>query len=199
MKNGVEKEKSKEQLKIKKVALGIYLKTQKHLRERDNEMKRIISLLMSVILALSSMFTLASCNPQGNSKENAEEDSKIYLTLSNYEQYLNVSAKMYGKNGEWSSSAKDYYYEYVTTSVEISSTSPLVKFYNCSISVRVVGNYRRGLEYTNYSVDNTLVISLSLGGTGSNYRDTFVMFSNANNIVGKGYEVISVSGYVVVD
>ena len=161
-------------------------------------MKKIVSLLLAVILVLSSMLAFTSCSSEGKSKED-KEDSKIYLTLSNYEEYLKVGARMYGKNGNWNSLAKDYYYQYVTTSVEISSTSPLVKFYNCSISVRVVGNYYSGAASNgNYSVDETLKIQLSLGGTGSNYKDKYVTYSNANNIVGRGYEVVSVSGYVVV-
>ena len=159
-------------------------------------MKKLVSLLLVTVSIISFSFSFYSCSSTENKKQ---ENAKIYLTLYNYEQYLDVSARMYGKNGNWNSLAKDYYYQYVTTLVEISSTSPLVKFYNCSISVRVVGNYYSGGSYTNYSVDKTLEIPLSLGGTGSKYIDTYVTFSNANNIVGKGYEVVSVSGYVVVD
>ena len=47
--------------------------------------------------------------------------------------------------------------------------------------------------------DNTLKINLSIGGTGSDVEVTAPQYSYAYNIKGKGYEVVSVSGYVVVE
>lgn len=154
-------------------------------------MKKIISLLLATILLLSSLFALASCG-------GTEKESRINLTLSNYEVYLNVSAKLYGKNPHWNSLAGEYFYDYVTTSVEISPTTPLLKFYDCRISVRIVGSYYSGNSDMK-NVNETLEVSLSLAGNGSNYKDQRITFSNANNITGRGYEVVSVSGYVIVD
>lgn len=178
----------------KKVALGTYQKMQNHQTWKDNKMKKIISLLLATILALSSLFTLASCN----SKENSKENSKTYLTLSNYEQYLEVSAKYYGEDGDWNSIGKDYYYSKIISSASVSSTSSLAKFYDCSISIKITGKYKYGSDTRNTS--ETLVINLSLGGTGSAKKNTVTSYSNHYyNIQGIGYEVVSVSGYVIVN
>lgn len=156
-------------------------------------MKKTLSLLLAMLLVLSSMLTLASCG--------SKDDNKIYLTLENYEQYLNVSAKYYGEGATWSSLQRKYVYPQIVNSVSVASTSSFVKFYDCVIEVKIVGQY----SYT-YSKDydkttsETITITLSLGGTGSNSKTINTSLgSKAYDIVGRGYEVISVSGYVIVD
>ena len=159
-------------------------------------MKKTISLLLAVLLLLTSILSLASC---GSAKD--KKDNKIYLTLANYEQYLDVSARYYGDGATWSSLQKKYVYPQIVNSVSVTSTSSFVKFYDCVIEVKIVGQY----SYT-YSKDydkttsETIVITLSLGGTGSNSKTINTSLgSKAYDIVGRGYEVVSVSGYVIVD
>ena len=158
-------------------------------------MKKIFSLLLAMLLVLSSMLTLASCGSVDDS------DDRINLTLDNYEQYLNVSASYYGEGATWSSLQRKYVYPQIVNSVSVASTSSFVKFYDCVIEVEIVGQY----SYT-YSKDydkttsETITITLSLGGTGSNSKTINTSLgSKAYDIVGRGYEVISVSGYVIVD
>jgi len=158
-------------------------------------MKKTLSLLLAMLLVLSSMLALASC---GSGSDSNDEDNKIYLTLENYEQYLDVSAKYYGEDGVWNSLGKDYYYNKIISSASVSSTSPLVKFYNCSITIKITGQYEYGSDTKNTTAE--LKISLSLGGTGSAKEDTVTRYSNTlHDIKGIGYEVVSVSGYVIVD
>ncbi len=157
-------------------------------------MKKTISLLLAMLLLLTSMLSLASCG----SNNDSDNDNKIYLTLQNYEQYLDVSARYYGEDGRWSSLFSRYNYGSVVSSATVTSTSSFVKFYNCVIEVRIVGEY----YYTASSkktTDETIKVTLSIGGSGSGSKIENVYNDNAHDIKGKGYEVISVSGYVVVD
>ncbi len=159
-------------------------------------MKKTISLLLAAFLMFASIFSLFSCGSEGGSEGDSED--KIYLTLENYEQYLDVSAKYYGEDGVWNSLGKDYYYNKIISSASVSSTSPLVKFYNCSITIKITGQYEYGRDTRNTTAE--LEMSLSLGGTGSAKEDTVTSYSNSlHDIKGIGYEVVSVSGYVVVD
>lgn len=164
-------------------------------------MKKTLSLLLAMLLVLSSMLTLASCGSESGFNDDNKIDNKIYLTLENYEQYLDVNVRYYGENGRWSSLQSKYVYPQIVNSVSVTSTSSFVKFYGCSIKVRVVGQY----SYTyskdyDQTTDETIIVTLSLGGTGDDYKiiDTS-KGSDAYDILGLGYEVISVSGYVIVD
>ena len=157
-------------------------------------MKKTLSLFLAMLLVLSSMLTLASCG----SESGFNDDNKIYLSLENYEQYLNVSARYYGEDGRWSSLFSRYNYGSIVSSVTIASTSSFVKFYNCVIEVRIVGEY----YYTAYdkkTTDETIKVTLSIGGSGSGSKIENVLNDNAHDIKGMGYEVVSVSGYVIVD
>ena len=49
------------------------------------------------------------------------------------------------------------------------------------------------------TTDETVKVTLSIGGSGSGSKIENVYNDNAHDIRGKGYEVISVSGYVIVD
>ena len=130
-------------------------------------MKKTLSLFLAMLLVLSSVLALASCG-----SESGSNDNKIYLTLTNYEQYLDVSAKYYGENGRWSSIEKDYLYPQIKNSVSVTSTSSFVKFYNCVIEVKIVGQYTYILnKFCDKTTFETIKVTLSLGGTGSNSKN----------------------------
>ncbi len=164
-------------------------------------MKKTLSLLLAMLLVLSSMLALASCGSESGSNDDnksSNDDNKIYLSLENYEQYLDVSARYYGEDGRWSSLFSRYNYGRIVSSVTTASTSSFVKFYNCVIEVRIVGEY----YYTAYDkkrTDETIKVTLSIGGSGSGSKIENVHNGNAHDIKGMGYEVVSVSGYVIVD
>ena len=152
-------------------------------------MKKTISLLLVMLLLFTLMLNLASCG---------SNDNKIYLTLDNYEQYLEVSAKYYGEDADWNTLFYRYDYSSVVSSATVTSTSSFVKFYDCVIEVRIVGEY----YYTAHdkkTTDETIKVTLSIGGSGSGSKIENVHNDNAHDIKGRGYEVVSVSGYVIVD
>ena len=158
-------------------------------------MKKIISLLLALVLTLSLTLIFTSCDTSG------EDNSKINLTLDNFEQYLTVSAKMHGTDGWWNSSWSEYRYEYITTSVEIASVSPLIKFYNCSVTIRVEGTWQYKAESDIRNHSEVFEIPLNIGGSGSASND-WKYFDNCDdhkNITGKSYQIVTVSGYVVID
>ena len=155
-------------------------------------MKNKVCLLLTVMLILSSILAFAACG------DDEPDSNKIALTLNNYEQYISISARYYGEEARWSSMFSRYNYGYVVSSATISSTSSFVKFYDCIIEVRIVGEY----YYTHsdkLTTKEVLKISLSLGGTGSEKKVKTVSNGNAHDIKGIGYEVVSVKGYVVVE
>ncbi len=155
--------------------------------------------IIFLVLLFSFVLTFVSCASNGDSNDKiGSRDDRIELTLENYEQYIDVSARYYGEGGTWSSLFSRYDYKSVVSSATVTSTSTFVKFYNCSIKVRIVGEY----YYTASSkktTDETIEVSLSIGGSGRASKVENVSNANAHDIKGKGYEVVAVSGYVIVD
>lgn len=155
-------------------------------------MKKTICLLLVVLLTISTLLIFTSCvDDPDDSKTN---DNKIYLTLDNYDQYIKVSARFYGEGMHWNSFFSRYDYNYIVASAEISSTHPSIKFYGCKVEIKISGEYRTS---SLNQVNPVLEISLSLGGTGSDYKQYTA--GNGRDIKGHGYSVVSVSGYVIVE
>ena len=156
-------------------------------------MKRIISLLL--ILSMLLCFALTGCDSSGENKENKEDDNRIALTLDNYEQYLNVTAKYYGENGRYFNGL--YWYDDVVSYASVQSASTSLMFYDCVISVRIKGrhtNYR----FSTKDTDHTITISLNIGGSGSGYAIDAPGGGGAKDFTGLGYQVVDVLGYVVI-
>lgn len=159
-------------------------------------MKKVICVWLVVSILFSILFT--GCGSKPN-------ESKIELTLDNYEQYLNVSSRCYGEYGEWNSIDKHYTYQVVVSSADVTPTSPLLKFYDCTIEIEVFGMYQYDPDWLHHYVeytDHTITIPLSIGGSGSgtdSKRDSKWEEDGVHTIVCMGYQVKSISGYVVVD
>jgi hypothetical protein len=151
-------------------------------------MRKIICLLLALFMIFTSIFSLTSCG----------SNEKIYLTLENYEQYLDVSASYYGEDRIWSIQFSQYCYENIVNRATITSKLPSAKFYDCIIKVRVIGEY----YYTAYDKKTTyqiIKIPLNISGNGSDSKIENVYNENAHDIKNKGYEIVSVSGYIIVD
>ena len=156
--------------------------------------------LLCVLLIISMLFCVlfSGCDSKSN-------ESKIELTLDNYEQYLTVSSKCYGELGEWNSIDDHFTYQYVVSEAEVAATSPLLKFYDCKIEIEVFGMYQYDPDWLHHYVeytDHTITISLSIGGSGSDTestRDSKWEEDGIHSIVCMGHRVKSITGYVVVE
>ena len=145
--------------------------------------KKIITMMAVVLILVATMVTLTACGePSGNSNSN---DSKIQLTVSNCDQYLNVNTTC---RGTVAASLRGFY-EYVMSVATVSSTSPLIRFYSCKITVNIsVDIYYETIRLK--TVTNQLTVNLDFGGTGSASKtdsceavyDT-VLFDKANNFI----------------
>ena len=156
-------------------------------------MKKTISIIVLCITIIFLLTMLAGCPNKDTTKEN-----KIALTLDNYKNYIDIKCTFAGDPSEiyWNNLNSEYRYNAVKSEVTITSVAPYLKFENCSVKIKIEGQYYyTATAKSTYSHDHT--VALSMGGTGSSsysYKQ-----SNCHDIKGRGYTVLSVSGYVIVE
>ncbi|MBD5092582.1 MAG: hypothetical protein HDT36_04290 [Clostridiales bacterium] len=186
--------------------------------------KTVITIIAVVLILVATMATLTACgessggysntpnygndnsNNYGNGSSNnngggaSTVKPKTYLTLLNYDQYLDISAECEG-TGDRNNilSGSTWLYEKVRSRVDVSSTSTLVKFYECKVEVevKVLCKYK----YVDPQIKIiTNVISCNLDSNGNGFGSIIDLCTD-NGVYGFGFsllstEVISVSGYV---
>ena len=152
-------------------------------------MKKIITVF--AMLCISMIMT--ACTP-------TIVDNSIELNLENYETYIETSARLFGDDGFYSSYG--WWYPKVKGEVTVTAASTNYDYIDVIIRVRIVGNFTRVGHDSEpkKKYDETITVSLNIGGSGVGSKSITiadVYYSNyAKNIVGEGYEVISVSGKV---
>lgn len=149
-------------------------------------MKKILSLWLAMILAFSSMLSLVSCG--------SNNDEKINLTLSNYEDYISIdSARVYGTGSPtWSSYLSAYQYPNAEGSVSISG---VYGYEYTDVVIDITIHFHYGDDYHEMPIS----VNLNKGGNGRGSNiEKLKGFGWANEWIQKHayYEVTSVKGYV---
>lgn len=188
--------------------------------------KTFITIISVVLIIVATMITLTACtdssggysntpnygndssNNLGNNSSNNNNNGggssvvkpKTYLTLLNYDQYLEITAECEG-TGDRNNilTGSTWLYEKVRSRVDVASTSSLVKFYECKleVEVKVLCKYK----YVDPQIKIiTNVISCNLDSNGNGFGSIIDLCTD-DGVYGFGFsllstEVISVSGYV---
>lgn len=155
--------------------------------------KRAVGFLLLVVLALPVVTTFISCG-----SGNQPTTHVVSLTTANYSQYLKVNARYYGGGSTWSYSVSGLSYEQRIFDVSVSPAASYLEFTGyCSMQVKIYGSYKGvAVNSDTYYEDATLYVKLDIGGNGraSKYNGN----SSARDIKGVSYEVVSITGGVVV-
>ena len=167
-------------------------------KEINMKRKKLIGLTTVLVLLICVVTaTLTACTDSGKNNSN---DSRIQLTTSNYDQYLDVNTTC---RGTVAASLRGFY-ECVMSAATVSSTSPLIRFYGCKITVNIsVAIYYETIHLK--TVTNRLTVNLDFGGTGNASKtdsceathgsDNFLITS-ANRFVITDSSIEAVSGYI---
>lgn len=177
-------------------------------------MKKIIALVLLFALALSfsGCFSSGTGSPSGGSSGNGGSNGSkaISLTLDNYSQYLEISAKCYGTDSAKVYDEKGGYYSYqnIAYSAEVSPASVNLFFSNAEVVVKIYCEYQY-LRSNSYAEkhDETLTVKLNIGGSGSKLlnkptatdEDVLLHAFGAYQVNGLYFEVVSVSGTVEIN
>ena len=130
--------------------------------------KTFITIIAVVLIIAATMITLTACTDNTATGGSSSSDSRIQLTKSNADNYLNVRANCSGTGFSfWDSSFKTYWYAGVVTGVSLSSASSMIKFYDCELEVRVDVQFNCNAHQGINTVTNTFKIKLDFGGSGS--------------------------------
>ena len=157
-------------------------------------MKKNACLLLAILLIASTLLVFTACveEPEDNK---GDKPSKIYLTLENYTQYLEITAECRPRSPYndllWGESR----YHDVVCTAKVSSTSTFVKFYECSIEMTIEGYFWASWKRNIFEI---VTVNLSLGGTGS-ITKTITDASATDDMAIEECEVLSISGYVIVE
>lgn len=157
-------------------------------------MKKGISWLLLAVLACLFLGSFVSCGDTGSSTSR----QSIQLTKENYDKYLKVSARYYGGgDSHWVSTQKAYSYTRRIFDVSISPAASYLEFTGyCSLEITIYGSYTHS-SGNKYNEHKTLRVTLDIGGNGSNSTYEVSGFG-CYNLKGISYDVVSISGSVVV-
>lgn len=159
--------------------------------------KRTISIIVLCLSIVWLLTMLAGC-PNTDNIPTENNKNRVALTLDNYENYISIKCTFGGDPStmHWNSLNSEYRYNAVKSEVAITSVASYLKFDNCIIKVKINGEYYyTASSKLTYSYDHT--VNLSIGGTGASSNS--YKQSNCHKIKGIGYQVLSVSGYVIVE
>lgn len=134
---------------------------------------------------LISCFGLFACG------KNTKSGTKI--TLDNYDEYLSISARVYGSGtSSWLSYNKEYGYHEATGSVSISGINGY-EYINCVINVQI--NFSYGDSYNSIDIS----VKINRGGTGAQSESVYLDQYWASSWITKyaSYHVTSVSGSII--
>lgn len=171
--------------------------------------RKIVLILVMLFIVVTMGMSLVACNGSGvdSSSSGANNANKgTALTMSNYEDYLKISARFSGDNAYYYGGG-EYWHKNIIGSVSITPTSDRFDFTDAEITVKIAGVYYivgdGGLKSSSREriYNENITVSLNLVGQGSakkivSITDTEGFHDYAYAVSGLGYEVVSVSGYV---
>lgn len=168
--------------------------------------RKIVLILVMLFIVVTMGMSLVACSGANNANKGTA------LTMSNYEDYLKISAIFSGDNAYWKSAtgkydSSEYWHKNIIGSVSITPTSDRFDFTDAEITVKIAGVYYivgdSGMKSDSHKriYSENITVSLNLVGQGSAKKSVSIIetegFNNyAYAASGLGYEVVSVSGYV---